>query len=169
MFSSPDCVVYGRTMEGIEDFQVEDIEGVLDMEFPSMCKLKKSHVLQLLDRLSLFVTSMDKDEVDFAFTKEGLQVSSKASSGTELIKYLESEDFSDFVCSVDIEMLTAQVKAIAGDTVELYYGDENALKLVEGNTVQVLSLQGTDEEADDELEDAAPFDEEDDEALDDEE
>lgn len=169
MFSSPDCVVYGRTMEGIEDFQVEDIEGVLDMEFPSMCKLKKSHVLQLLDRLSLFVTSMDKDEVDFAFTKEGLQVSSKASSGTELIKYLESEDFSDFVCSVDIGMLIAQVKAIVGDTVELYYGDENALKLVEGNTVQVLSLQGTDAEADDELEDAAPFDEEDDEALDDEE
>lgn len=169
MFSSPDCVVYGRTMEGIEDFQVEDIEGVLDMEFPSMCKLKKSHVLQLLDRLSLFVTFMDKDEVDFAFTKEGLQVSSKASSGTELIKYLESEDFSDFVCSVDIGMLIAQVKAIAGDTVELYYGDENALKLVEGNTVQVLSLQGTDEEADDELDDAAPFDEEDDEALDDEE
>lgn len=170
MFSSPDCVVYGRVMEGIEDFQVEDIEGVLDMEFPSMCKLKKSHVLQLLDRLSLFVTSFDKDEVDFTFTKEGLQVSSKASSGTELIKYMESEDFSDFACSVDIEMMTAQIKAIAGDTVELYYGDENAIKLVEGNTVQVLSLQGAEEEdaGDDDMEVEAP-EYEDDEALDDEE
>lgn len=165
MFSSPDCVIYGRTMEGIEEFQVDDIEGVLDMQFPSMCKLKKSHVLQLLDRLSLFVTSFDKSEVDLAFMKEGLQVSSKAMSGTEMIKYMESEDFADFICSADIEMLTSQVKALAGDVVELWYGEESALKLVEGNTVQVLSLQESTE-ADEEVEDEEDDDES---SLDDEE
>lgn len=159
VFTSPDCVVYGRAMEGIEEFAVEDICDVLDMDFPSKCKLKKSHLLQLLDRLSLFVTSFDDDEVNFAFTKEGLQVSSKASSGTELVKYVESEDFADFVCAVDIKMLTAEIKALAGDVVELWYGEDNALKLVEGNTIMVVVLNsGASEEESEE-----------DEVLDDEE
>lgn len=173
VFTSPDCIVYGKTMEEIDDFAIDDICNVLDMEFPAKCKIKKSSILQLLDRLSLFVTSFDKDEVNLAFTKEGLQVSSKAMSGTELVKYTESEDFTDFVCSVDINMLTSEIKAIAGDVVEIWYGEDNVLKLVEGNTIMAISLnEDSDEESEEDTdEDDAelPFDEEDDEVEDDEE
>ena len=144
VFSSPDCVVYGRTMEEIEEFAIDDINDVLDMDFPSKCKIKKSHLLQLLDRLSLFVTSYDEGAIDLAFTKDGLQISSKALSGTELVKYVESEDFADFVCSADIKMLASEIKAIAGDVVEIWYGDESVLKIVEGNTTMVIVLGGED-------------------------
>ena len=140
IFTSPDCIVYGRTMEDIEEFDIDSIYEVLDMEFESKCKIKKSHILQLLDRLSLFVTDNDKDEVDLNFTEKGLMVSSKATSGTELIEYMESEDFADFACSIDIKMLTTEIKALASDVVELWYGDESVLKIVEGNTVLAISL-----------------------------
>ena len=170
VFTSPDCIVYGRTMaEEIEDFAIDDICGVLDTEFPSMCKIKKSSILQLLDRLSLFVTSFDKDEVNLAFTKEGLQVSSKAMSGTELVAYMESKDFTDFVCAVDINMLTSEIKAIAGDAVELWYGEDNVMKIVEGNTIIAISLNGDSEDTEDDVDDSDEEIEEDEEVEDDEE
>ena len=74
IFSTPDCVVYGRTMDCIEDFAVEDINKALEKEFTSTCKVKKSSLLQLLDRISLFVAQkVDNNEVFLNFTDKGIQ------------------------------------------------------------------------------------------------
>lgn len=154
MFSTSDCVVFGHIADGIEDYPVEGINRLLTAEFPSSCKVAKSDLLQLLDRLSLFVTKGDKNVINLTFTKEGLQVSSKTSSGVELIKYIDSTDFEDYTCAIDIEMFASEVKAISGDAVEIHYGvpeiedyDEevNAVEFVEGNTKLFMCL--ADEEA----------------------
>ncbi len=140
IFKTDDCVVYGPTMEGIEDYAIDAITELVESEFPSMCRLSKLTMLQVLDRLSLFVGAYDKNGVYLTFTEDGLVITSKASSGTELIPYIENKDFIEYTCCIDITMLISQIKSQIGDVVELYYGDDTAIKMVDGNCTQVIAL-----------------------------
>ena len=153
MFSTPDCVVYGRSAEGIEDYPAEDVDSLLSKEFPSNCKLKKSDLLQLLDRLSLFVTKTDKDVIYLTFTKDGLQITSKKATGVEVVPYIESTNFNDFTCAIDIKMLQSEVKSLAGDSVYIEYGPISnadgdlvpvAIKFIEGNAIIMVALTEDD-------------------------
>lgn len=152
VFLSPDCEIYGRDLEGIEDFSIDAIMEYTEKEFPSNCKLSKATLLQLIDRLSLFITEYDKGGVYFTFTKDGLQVSSMNTSGVELIPYVESENFSDFTCCIEINMLAKQIKAQNGDVVQMFYGDPDAIKLVDGNVIQIVALLDDDRAEEDEEE-----------------
>lgn len=151
IFSSPDCVVFSRDLEGIEDFSIDAISNYIDLPFESVCKIPKAQLLQLLDRLSLFVTEYDKGGIYLTFTKDGLQVTSKASSAVELIPYVESSDFKSYTCCMDINMLMKQVKAYTGDSIEIWYGSDSAIKFVRDNIVQIIALLDDDrfEEEDD--------------------
>ncbi len=149
MFSTPDCIVYGRTSEGIEDYAVDAIGTLSDIEFPSSCKVKRSDVLQLLDRLSLFVAKNDKNEIYLTFTEAGLEVSSKKSNGVELVEYIDSTNFEEFTCAIDINMLQSQVKAFGDDALLIEYGmyenedgemESKALKFVDGDNELFIAL-----------------------------
>ena len=140
LFESPNCTVYGTLMDSIDDYQIEAIDGLLEQGFDSSCKITKSALLQLLDRLALFVSPYDKNGVYLTFTKEGIQVESKQANSVETIPYVESKNFHDFTCCVDIEMLHSQVKANTGDGITIHYGEENAIKLTDGNVAQVVAL-----------------------------
>lgn len=144
IFDTPDCVIYGTVLEGIEDYAITAINELINEEFHSMCKIPKSAFLGVLDRLSLFVSVYDKNEIYLTFTRDGLMVSSKQSNGTELIKYSDSKNFKDYTCAIDISMLITQVKAQAGDMVELWYGEENAVKMIDGNIIQIVALSEDD-------------------------
>ena len=140
IYSSPDCIVYGPILEGIDEFAIGPISDLIKQEFASSCKLPKDALLQCLDRLALFVDTYDKNGIYLTFTKDGLQLSSKKSSSIEIISYIDSKDFKDYTCCIDITMLQSQLKALVGDAVELYYGEDNALKLIEGNVTQIIAL-----------------------------
>ena len=149
VYDTSDCIVYGKFMEGVEDYAIDAISGLVDTEFDSYCSVPKNVLMQLLDRLSLFVGTYDKNAVYLTFTKEGLQVSSKAANGIEIIDYASSKNFQEFTCSIDIQMFTQEVKAIQSDMIELYYGEDNAIKMVDGNITIVVALL-EDEELEDE-------------------
>lgn len=138
--STPECMVYGKFMEGLDDYAIDAIGELINTEFDSFCSIPKGDLIQLLTRLSLFVGTYDKNAVDLTFTKEGLQVSSKAANGIELIKYITSENFVDFTCSIDIQMFMQEVKAISNDVVEIHYGKNNAIKMVDGNITIIVAL-----------------------------
>lgn len=140
IYRTPDCIVYGHFMEGIEDYAIDAIMDLVETSFTSFCSVSKNKLLQLLDRLSLFVGVYDKNAVYLTFTHEGLQVSSKAASGVEIIDYVASEDFKDFTCSIDIQMLIQEVKAIQNDVIEMYYGEDNAIKMTDGNITIIIAL-----------------------------
>lgn len=144
--STPDCIVYGKFMEGIEDYAIDAIMGLVDTEMDSFCSIPKNAILQLLDRLSLFVGTYDKNAIHLTFTPNGLQVSSKAASGVEIIDYVSSENFKDFTCSIDIQMLTQEIKAIQNDVIELCYGEDNAIKMTDGNITIIVALLEDDME-----------------------
>ena len=145
-FFTDNCRVYGRTMEGIEDFAVEPIMSLVNTDMDSECSLNKTHLLQVLDRLSLFVGPYDKNAVRFTFTREGLEVSSKASSSVEVIPYISSKDFNEFTCMIDVQMITQEVKAIQADVIDMYYGEDNAVIMKDGNITIVVALLEDEEE-----------------------
>ena len=145
VFNTPGCAICGKFMDGIDDFAIEPIMNLVTQEFDSHCAVPKNDLLQMLDRLSLFVGNYDKNAVDLTFTNEGLQVSSKASSGIEILPYVNSEYQKNFACAVDIQMLTTEVKAISNDLIDIYYGDDSSIKLVDGNITIVIALMDDDE------------------------
>ena len=140
VFSTPDCIVVGKLMEGLEDFAIDPIMGLVNTEFDSVCTVPKNDLLQLLDRLSLFVGPYDKNAVHLTFTPNGLQVSSKATNGVEIVPYTTSHNFKDFTCAIDIQMLVNEVKAISNDVIELWYGEDNAVKMTDGNITIIVAL-----------------------------
>ena len=140
VFNTPDCIVVGKLMDGLDDFAIEPIMTLVDTEFESSCSVSKNDLLQLLDRLSLFVGPYDKNVIYLTFTRNGLQVSSKATSGVEIIDYVASKNFTEFTCPIDIQMLCNEVKSIASDVVEIYYGEDNAIKIVDGNITIIVAL-----------------------------
>ena len=141
---SPDCCIFGAVLEGIEDFAIEAITSLVEQEFNSMCKIPKSAILGVLERINLFVGTYDNSEIYMTFTTDGLMCSSKSSSGTEVIPYADSKDFTYFTCAIDINMLISQIKANASDMIELWYGADNAIKITDGNVTQVIALAEDD-------------------------
>lgn len=144
VFTTNDCIVYGKVLEGIEKYQIDAISGLLNLDFPSECSVSKTDMLQALDRLSLFVGPYDKNGIYMTFTKTGLLLSSKKSSGTEEIPYKSSNDFKEFTCCINIDMLQTQIKAHVLDEINMCYGLDNALKIVDGTVTQIIAYEEDD-------------------------
>ena len=140
LFVTPHCTVYGIEPMDIDEFSVDAIDSLVNQRFGSMCKLPKDAILRLLDRISLFVGVYDNGEICLTFTPDGLMVTSKMSTGTEMIPYIESSNFADFVCSANVSMLTSQIKAQSGDTIELWYGEDSSIKIVNGDITAIVAL-----------------------------
>lgn len=145
VFITDDVVVSSTELEWVNDYPVDEISAYLDEAFPSMCKIPKDLLLSVLDRLALFIEPYDKNGAYFTFGRTGITIHSKKEASTEIINYVASENFSAFVCCVDIPMLKEQLQANPDDTVELWYGNENALKLKSGKVTQVIALLEDDD------------------------
>lgn len=139
LFDTPDCVVYGHVMEGVADYNEQVIGQVIDEQFESKCRINKGAFLSILDRISLFVGQYDNKAIILTFTEAGVDISSKASTGIETLEYMESENFKPYTCHIDIDMLITQVKANAGDSIELQYGNNSSIKFVDGNITQIIA------------------------------
>lgn len=146
LFETPNTVIYGTQMSGIEDYPVEPLEAFVKEHFSSSCVLPKTALLNVLDRLSLFVTPYDKNGVFLNFVKDGVLVSSRKQTGSELIKYQSSENFVDYCVYVDIEMLKSQVSVQPEEAVKLHYGIESAIKLTNGKVTQIIALLEDEDE-----------------------
>ena len=71
----------------------------------------------------------------------GLCIESMRDNSVETLKYESLENYSSFTCCVDVEMLKTQIKAYTNDYVVMQYGRDNAIKLVDDDTVQIVCLQ----------------------------
>lgn len=139
-FMTDNMTVEGTLADGIEDYPVEAITAYLDETFNSNCKVPKEVLLSVIDRLSLFIEPYDKNGAYFTFGRRGINVHSMKDSSTEVINYVESKDFSEFTCLVDIPLLKSQLDAIPEDTVQIFYGNENAIMLKCGKVTQIIAL-----------------------------
>lgn len=139
VFSTSELVVYSHEMEGIEDYPVDALKNFFDANMPATCKLPKNELMQTLDRISLFVGTYDDNAIKLNFDGKSVKISSLAMTGVESVNYI-SGDKDSFECSVDLQSLIRHIKTQSTDEVILQFGDEQALKLVDGDLVQIISL-----------------------------
>ena len=146
VFTSPKMRLYTKTMLGLEDYPVDSIKSLGETSLPSKCTLSKKALVNILDRLSLFITDFDINGVYLTFTNEGVKITSTNSTASELIPYQESENFEPYTCLVSVETLKKQVLARTGELVRIEYGVQNAIKLVDTNTIQIVALLDDNDE-----------------------
>lgn len=133
--------IYSQQLDGIDNYAVDAISSLLDSDMENMCVLNKNSLLNMLDRLSLFVSPYDQNNVKLTFTDNGIICTSKQSNGSELIQYNDKDtEHRPFECNIDIVMLSTQIKAIPTETFELWYGLDNAIKVVSDDITQIISL-----------------------------
>ncbi len=147
VFYTEDYILEGCLMEGIGEFPVEETKAYLDEAFTSSCKVSRDVLLSVLDRLALFIEPYDKNGAYFTFSRTGINIHSKKDASVETVSYIESKDFKSFVCCVEVPILKEQVQSNPSDTIKIYYGNENALKIENGKVLQVIALL-EDEELD---------------------
>lgn len=139
-FISSNMKIYGKAQNNIQDYPIEPIMGYEDVELPSSCAISKSALVSVIDRLSLFISDFDVNGVYLDFTKEGVKVSPKNNTGSELITYAESNNFEPFICLVSVDALKKQANARSGDILYIQYGISNALKFVDNNITHIVAL-----------------------------
>lgn len=146
-FFTDDVIISSSELSGKDEYPVDDISEYFLTEFPSMCSVPKELLLSVIDRLCLFISPYDKNCATFSFTRTGINISSKSGSSDEIIRYVKSDNFNEFVCEVNIPELKDLVSAVPFDTVSIYYGDDNVIAIKDGNISQILAL-GCDDEVD---------------------
>ena len=133
--------IIGRELEGKEVYPANQILDVLNNSYANMIKVNKQDLLNVLDRMSLFVTDYDKGGIYLDFTEAELIIRSQKSNAKEVIEIKgSSKPIQSFNCLIDIERLKVQVETIASDMVELLYGPDTSIKIVDGNIIHIISL-----------------------------
>lgn len=140
LFSTDNEIVYSPIVEGIDTYPIKPITQLIESDFPSTCKISRTAVVDLLDRLALFVSPYDKKGINLTFTKDGVMFSSKKSSGVELVPYITSENFAEYSCCVDVELLKSQIATQDGESIELSYGSKIAIKMTTNDIIQIVAL-----------------------------
>lgn len=138
LFESEGGFVYGTIPSGIENYSIEDLYALIDQKFDNSCKVVKSSLLNLLERIALFVGAYDDDKITLAFGNDGLTITS--SYANEKIVYTENNGSVEFVCQTDIKTLMPIVKAQTSSEFVIEYGAENAIKIVDGDIISVVAL-----------------------------
>lgn len=147
VFMTDDVVVYGKLMDNVDEFPVDAVESLLDEPYPSTCKVDTEKLVKMLDRLALFINErVDHGEIDIKFTSKGISISSKSQDGEEIIPYVESNNFSDFECSTSLGVFNSIIKANHAAQIEIMYGKDTGLKIVEGNVKQIIPFADDDSE-----------------------
>lgn len=136
LLETDNTIVFGSEMEGIE--QYPEVAPLAEIEFGSKCSLSKLAILNILERLTLFIDPFEKNEVLLNFTKDGLEVSTNSGS-YEVIAYAHSDNFQEFSCAVNGLFLKELVSAVSTELFELYYGEEALIRLDSNGVIQLLA------------------------------
>lgn len=140
IFTTSTDTIYSPLQDGVDTFPVDAINKLVDLSFSSNCRVSRTAILNILDRLALFVGQYDKQGIYMTFTNEGILFSSKKSSGEELIPYITSDNFTPYTCCINIEFLRSQIQSQDSDEIDLYYGSNVAIKLLNKNVTQIIAL-----------------------------
>ena len=140
VFDSGNCTIFSKQSDDVSEYPIEAIEKLIAEDFKSVCKVNKNDFIALLERIALFVGKYDDRAVRLYFEKDGIRVSNKSRNSNEVIAYVDSKNYKSYNCVISVDMLLSQLKAYAGDVVELHYNNDKSIKFVDGTIVQIVAL-----------------------------
>lgn len=134
-----ECII-SNSNTSVDGFPLVPIQGLLDSSLDSSCVIPKDVVLNVLDRLSLFMSSYDNKGIDIVVTKDGVMFRTTSSNGVEVVPYTDSQNFTDYACRINIEVLKEQISTHTTNDIKFYYGNPKIIKLESGNITQIIAL-----------------------------
>lgn len=140
LFTSPNYVVYGEQISGIDNYDVAAVMNWVSAEFPSSCTIPKVALLAAIDRIILFMGEYDREGIRLNFGVDGISVSTCSRKNTELIKYQSTSAHRPFECLIHSRLLKTQLTAYGEDALVLHYGSDAALKMTFGRVTQIIAL-----------------------------
>ena len=142
IIESDNVLLQGSKMTDVVDFPIEDIKPFIESELPHKVRVNKKSLLNLLDRISVFVTPFDKNSIKIDFTNDGARVWTLNGVNNELIPYIDKENLEESSIQVDVTSFKDLVSADPDEDITIMYGHPAAIKLSFGNVSQVLALVG---------------------------
>ena len=135
-------IVFGKFTYSADAYPCDSINDLLDTDIDNVCHVNKIELLNLLDRMSLFTNDITSRStpITLDFNDNGITISNKSGKSNETVLYIDNKDHKSFRCAVNIELLVSQVKAYAGDSIEIHYGHDNLIKFVDGSITQIIAL-----------------------------
>ena len=140
VFKTAHAILHSVLPTGVELFNAEAIANYLDKDYKSSCKISKVAILQVLERISLFVESLDNGVILLSFNDKELTISSRKNDGLEVIPYLECKNAEAFSGIVLLDRLRTQIKSQTGDSIDIFFGEERALKFIDNDSTFVVAL-----------------------------
>lgn len=137
LFKTESIIIFGTELAGIEEYP--DITPILEVPYDNRVSVKKEELLQVLDRLGIFVDPFDNNGVKFDFAADGLVVQDIKGNSVETIEYKDANIAVNGVHVVNLKYITDIIKAVVADEVKIYFGEELPLKVEEGNVTLILS------------------------------
>ena len=145
LLHAPGVKAVGNKMAQVAEFPIESIVQFTEVEFPHTVKINKTALLNVLDRVALFIGQYDRNGVRFNFGPKGVLITDLKAASSELLKV--EGDLAEFSVVLDIQGLKDMLSVNTEEAVKLSYGNPQAIKMQFGDTVQVLATQIEDEEA----------------------
>lgn len=142
VFRTNSMMLFGSQLTDIDSYPVDSLQNLMDVDFESVCTIKKALLSSVLDRMSIFVNEYDKHAVRIIFKKDGILFKTKKAE--EKIPYDTSENFRDFNCLIELPKLKEQVNTLQEDIVEFVYGNPDFLRFNENKITHILSVMEED-------------------------
>lgn len=130
--------IYGRIMEGMEDYQ--DMSIMDSQEFDGKATLPTAEIQSILERLTLFMTAFDKGTVHLDFGPKQLAIITTKGS-KELVKYTKLEEGTDFSCKINSLLLRDILATVSEDHFDIHFGNELCLKIEANGVTYYLATQ----------------------------
>ncbi len=135
--------IIARSMDELELYPYDSVIPLIKNDYPQSCIINRNALLNVLDRLNLFVEPYDENGVYLNFDKSGLIVSSKKGNASEKVSYIKNDDaVTPFVCLINIEKLVTQLDAHLGESIKIYYGQDTSIKIESEKVSHIIFLLG---------------------------
>ncbi len=136
-FYTDNAIVVGSKMSQLNDFPGKEIMSFLELQFTNQCLVKKSEILDALDRLNIFITPFDKNIMELSFTENSLTIKSLNSNAVESIPI---KNGANLVCKTGFSGLKNEISSVVDETFTLKFGNDIALAVVDSIATHIISL-----------------------------
>lgn len=142
VFVTPNITLISKEARGTEVFPYEVATSLINAAIDAETQVAAGHFMSALDRIKLFIASIDDNCIKLEFSDKGLFLFNCNKSCTEQIS---AEALEDFECFIDIDNLTSQLKSYdSDDIVTLGYGNDQFIQLSSDCIGQIVVLSQTE-------------------------
>lgn len=139
--SDGETTIFSKVNGSPNDYPYESIKDLIETtEFGINAKISTKELLSVLDRINLMVTPYDSNTIDLKVSNGNLFISSVKSTGVEVVSLKDVSSDTGWEGKIDIEMLRNQLVSFNKEVVDIYFGNDTCIKLVEDRTVKLICL-----------------------------